>query len=287
MNYYSTMQESLELLSDLVPAGSLLESIPGDARRAILERLLKAGTACNFLDLAGGEDPDSPVRLGGSPGVLLPETWPCDRQGAPLSLMIEVNLEDLPVPGPGGPVAGRLLVFASPDLSRVRKKDRDWFRVMLSGEGPASSSSSSGRRPQVRKGIVLPGSIKESTCGAILTRLGTDDAGQAARLKSEFEALVVAFHQKSQGHGQIFGDFGRAGEKACVVAAFHANGVSYSAERHEDRHYRHLVDSGADWFAIMRIREKSNWGVTDGEIWLCARHQDWREGVYHRSRLLA
>lgn len=290
MNYYSTMQESLDLLSSLVPAGSLLESIPDDARRAILERLLKAGRPCNTLDLDEGEDPDSPVRLwdgpGGSPGVFLTEAWPCDRQGAPLGLMVEINLEALPVPSPHGPVAGRLLVFASADLSRVRKKDRDWFRVMLSGEAP-DSSSSSGRRPHVRKGVVLPGSIEESSCGAILARLRTEEAGQASRLKSEFEALVKEFHERSHGQGQIFGDFGRAGENACIEAAFHGNGVSYSPERHEDRHYRHLVESGKDWFAIMRIREKSNWGVTDGEIWLCARHEDWREGVYHRSRLLA
>ena len=194
--------------------------------------------------------------------------------------------------GPRGPAAGRLLVFASPDLSGIRKsgrkKDRDWFRVMHSGEAPDPSAVSSGRRPRVRQGVILPASIEESTCGAILARLENEPKEEsAAILKSEFEALVKAFHEQSHGQGQIFGDFGRAGENACVVAAFHANGVSYSPERHEDRHYRHLVDSAADWFAIMRIREKPKWGVTDGEIWLCARHEDWREGVYHRSRLLA
>ncbi|MGD9685074.1 MAG: DUF1963 domain-containing protein [Candidatus Obscuribacterales bacterium] len=283
----------MDLLSSLVPDGSILASIPEGARRGILARLLKAGKPGNFLiPLEEGEDPDSPVRLGGSPGVALPEPWPCGRQGEPLSLLVEVNLEALPVPSPRGPAAGRLLVFASPDLSGIRKKDRDWFRVMHSGEAPDPSTSSSGRRPRVRRGVVLPASIEESTCGAILARLQTDRpeesaVDRAAILKGEFEALLKAFQERSQGQGQIFGDFGRAGQKACVVAAFHANGVSYSPERQEDRHYRHLVDSAADWFAIMRIREKPKWGVTDGEIWLCARHEDWREGVYHRSRLLA
>lgn len=75
--------------------------------------------------------------------------------------------------------------------------------------------------------------------------------------------------------------------EALNIAAFHANGISYSDARFRDPHYSHLLESARNWFVLFAIREKD---ILDQEtsriLYVCMTEDDFRNKAFAKCQLV-
>ena len=74
-------------------------------------------------------------------------------------------------------------------------------------------------------------------------------------------------------------------KQARQMAAFFANGISYSEARAKDEHYSHLVKESKRWFVLFKLRENSICEVSDKkDILFCIRYDDFTNSHFERGR---
>jgi hypothetical protein len=75
--------------------------------------------------------------------------------------------------------------------------------------------------------------------------------------------------------------------EALNMAAFHANGISYSPARASDPHYGHLLESARNWFVLLAIREKN---ILDQEtsriLYVCMTEDDFSTKAFGKCQLV-
>jgi len=81
--------------------------------------------------------------------------------------------------------------------------------------------------------------------------------------------------------------FGAKPGEALNIAAFHANGISYSPARAKDPHYGHLLDSARNWFVLLAFREKD---IIDQEtsriLYICMTEDDFNSKAFGKCQLV-
>ncbi len=71
------------------------------------------------------------------------------------------------------------------------------------------------------------------------------------------------------------------------IAAFHANGISYSQARARDPHYGHLLESARDWFVLFAIREKDILDQASSRIlYVCMTEDDFNNKAFGKCQLV-
>lgn len=274
-------ESSIELLKSLTIETGLFSGCSLEYLDKLFARMLDSAVPCASLDRAWDSTRDTGFCSGQLTSSEKTVPWPVCRKGLPLNLVFQVDLGMfLPEPiSQAGTL--RLALFLSDDY-RVRKdKERDWFRLLLLDKSSCLNQETN--LFTLSASATLPVSLERKYVQGML---GQCQAALQA-VEQDYEQLALAFNRLAIGSGQVFGDFGRAADLALVIAAFHANGVSYSLRRHQDLHYKHLVDSVRDWFVIMRLREKSIWDVSDDrDLWLCIRQQDWHTGAMEKCTVV-
>lgn len=71
------------------------------------------------------------------------------------------------------------------------------------------------------------------------------------------------------------------------IAAFHANGISYSQARAKDPHYGHLRESARNWFVLFAIREKDILDQASSRIlYVCMTEDDFDNKAFGKCQLV-
>lgn len=71
------------------------------------------------------------------------------------------------------------------------------------------------------------------------------------------------------------------------IAAFHANGISYSQARAKDPHYGHLLESAPNWFVLFAIREKDILDQASSRIlYVCMTEDDFNNKAFGKCQLV-
>ncbi|MCW5822859.1 MAG: hypothetical protein KIT34_08640 [Cyanobacteria bacterium TGS_CYA1] len=75
--------------------------------------------------------------------------------------------------------------------------------------------------------------------------------------------------------------------EALNIAAFHANGISYSEARARDPHFSHLLESARNWFVLFAFREKE---LLDQEtsriLYVCMTEDDFSNKAFGKCQLV-
>lgn len=75
--------------------------------------------------------------------------------------------------------------------------------------------------------------------------------------------------------------------EALNIAAFHANGISYSEARSRDPHYGHLLESARNWFVLFAIREKDILDqATSRILYVCMTEDDFSNKAFGKCQLV-
>lgn len=81
--------------------------------------------------------------------------------------------------------------------------------------------------------------------------------------------------------------YGAKPGEALNIAAFHANGISYSDARARDPHYSHLLESARNWFVLFAFREKE---ILDQEtsriLYFCMTEDDFNNKAFGKCQLV-
>lgn len=81
--------------------------------------------------------------------------------------------------------------------------------------------------------------------------------------------------------------YGAKPGEALNIAAFHANGISYSETRARDPHYGHLLESARNWFVLFALREKE---ILDQEtsriLYVCMTEDDFSNKAFGKCQLV-
>lgn len=148
-----------------------------------------------------------------------------------------------------------LELYLSPNYRDYQPKERGWNQVCLVIE---DSGNKEGARPLRAK-------------LAINTEVG-----------AQFAPVIEAMSQK----GEIAGFKPKIAE-ALIIAAFHANGISYNPARAKDPHFAHLVESAANWFVLLAIREKDVLSLESSRVfYLCSNKEDYQNKELHKTQVV-
>lgn len=149
-------------------------------------------------------------------------------------------------------VENTLNLYLSPEYKSYQPKERGWNLVTL--DAPDSISSE-----------------HWANCGAKLALdLSTSQSRQRFRRE---EDLILSCEVNPL--------------QALNMAAFHANGISYSPARASDPHYGHLLESARNWFVLLAIREKN---ILDQEtsriLYVCMTKDDFSNKAFGKCQLV-
>ncbi len=149
-------------------------------------------------------------------------------------------------------VQGALNLFLSPNYDSYQPKERGWNLVTL--EPPPS--------------MVDSGWVNSKA------KLALNATFSLARLQGRREEDLVSFGEVKTA-------------EALNMAAFHANGISYSPARASDPHYGHLLESARNWFVLLAIREKN---ILDQEtsriLYVCMTEDDFSNKAFGKCQLV-
>lgn len=148
-----------------------------------------------------------------------------------------------------------LELYLSPNYRDYQPKERGWNQVCLVTE---DSGSKEGARP-LRAKLAI-------------------NAEAGAQLAPALDAM--------RQNGKIAGFTPQIAD-ALIVAAFHANGISYNPARAKDPHFAHLVESAANWFVLLAIREKDLLSLESSRVfYLCSNKEDYQNKELHKTQVV-
>ncbi|MBX9668894.1 MAG: hypothetical protein K2X93_14815 [Candidatus Obscuribacterales bacterium] len=242
-------------------------------------------------------------KFGGSAAMAL-DLIPKDKNGTRMSLLAQINFSDISNIDPsirspedeivgddhsGSPFSnlpastrspfrylppGILMLFVSPHYQSFKDKDSSWYKLIYRPLAELSPSQIEGGWSE----FALMGScvqfVPAENQKSLLATLG----------EKELPDVVDWLKQGSNGWSNGLSDGQQllfSGEnvmadwrRAAVVAAFHANGISYDEHRENDPHYKHLVDAAADWIAIWRMSGLTGRIAERRTLYVCIRRED-------------
>jgi uncharacterized protein YwqG len=199
--------------------------------------------------------------LGGQP-FTTDFDWPVDKNRKPMVFWAQVNLENLKFTSPQLPNHGMLLLFLSEDYTSFRPKDQSWYRVVylpnpetmaINAEASHDSNWSAPTMPLFFEQVeyLLPCDAEQlATKAPLFNTLSSEE--RAGVLNWFSETLKRSAETINQSH-QFCCTYSEPSHEACIIASFHANGITFDQLRKADGHYKHLVDAATEWVVFWKL----------------------------------
>ncbi len=149
-------------------------------------------------------------------------------------------------------VEDTLNLYLSPDFNVYQPKERGWNLMTL--EAPESSVDSGWSNMKAKLALDV-------------------SSVQMRQHRRQEDGLIVSAEMKIA--------------ESLNMAAFYANGISYSPARACDPHYGHLLESARKWFVLLAIREKN---ILDQEtsriLYVCMTEDDFSTKAFGNCQLV-
>lgn len=191
--------------------------------------------------------PASASRFGGQPGVDRID-WPVDKNRKPMQFWAQINFQELPA-AENCPRTGVLMLFISADYQLFRPKDQTWYRLIYCHD-VASAHPVGQNFPQF--GLVAE-RHEYTDCHGVLKRLVQLRSEERASVESWLKVDGRRSKEELADKHQITGIRSQSAEEAEMMAAFHANGITFDQTRRTDPHYSHLLEAACQWVIFWRL----------------------------------
>lgn len=208
-----------------------------------------------------------------------------DKNGVPLNLFGQLDFGELhgSIESPKElPTSGVIRVFISPLYKQFREKDSGWFKVIFSSVADSSAGWTQAlrlRQINARTSAYLPINFE--------VRCAQSDHNQTVEngISRGMSNFVSSFNEHFVGTDYILGEPNNAAIESRVVAAFHANGISYDDKRRNDSCYRHLIEDAASWRVLWKSgRVSLVFPDEKRELYICIRSDDLQNGDFGKCR---
>ncbi len=259
----------------------LLESLSAEEFPPV-KQLLKANLRACFNGRLIDEDPEPrSSRLGGSPFLPFEIEHPREKRGTAMRFVLQVNFAELQKLTDRSMPDLVLALFGNSDNDYSNAKDKNAFRCvqianpsdktfMPSSFPEASISSSS-------KGIIF-------TAGWALPRYENDWKNTQGIAPEIIRRLSEIANSENRADIQIFGHSLTASAKELrEIAAFAANGVSWSEARSMDSCFSHLVENSHHWLPLIQVKDSF---MPDKMLALLITEESLAQGELDKSWLL-
>ncbi len=242
---------------------SILSNLKPDVRAQFEQAVAEMTVSMPALVCKPGSQLMSPTssHLGGQPFTTNFD-WPLDKNRKPMVFWAQVNFENLKLTSPPLPNRGMLLLFLSEDYTSFRPKDQSWYRVVylpnpetmaVNAEASHDSHWSVPITPLVFEQFeyFLPSDVEQLvTKVPLFNTLSSEE--RVLVLNWFSETLKRSAEKINQSH-QFCCTFAEQSHEACIIASFHANGITFDQLRRADGHYKHLVDRAAEWVVLWKL----------------------------------
>jgi Domain of unknown function (DUF1963). len=214
----------------------------------------------------------------------LNQTAPVDKNGEPLNLFGQLDFAQLHVcddSRPEMPTSGVIRVFISPHYKQFREKDSGWFKILFSEVADSSISWTEALQIRLlaRTTAYLPINFEKRCAQSDHNQTGEN--GFPTRMSN----FVSTFNEHFVGTDYILGEPSNDAMESRVIAAFHANGISYDNKRRNDSCYRHLLEDAASWRVLWKSgRVSLVFPDEKRELYICIRSDDLQNGDFGKCR---
>ncbi|MBX9690463.1 MAG: DUF1963 domain-containing protein [Candidatus Obscuribacterales bacterium] len=253
---------------------SILERIEADSRELAEKLLANDLLPCFYGRKSEWRADDwSRSRIGGA--AYLPEglEHPKDKSGRAMLFLAQVNFSELAAVQDAKQIQGLLLLFWNAARDHSNPKDRNAFRcIYLKEPRELSAEQADLHAPQLSTQFRLEFSPGYSI-----------DKGGEIPLRNQIGTLLQA-----DACSQILGEPSSDIQRLREIAAFAANGVSWSLARREDSCFSHLLDAAENWQFLWRIDSVPEIGLDldDRSLYLLIKREDLEAGLLDRAWLL-
>lgn len=224
-------------------------------------------------------------RCGGTPLISDPGDWPLDKNGNAMQFWAQINFEQM-----GGvmgglkdcPRHGVLMLFISKDYRSFKPKDQGWYRLVYRTEdlereivdALADPHSPYQLKPE-RLEYVPPERLHEAAA-----EIETDERAAVEAWLQGWKSKIDARLADCQ---QVLGIESMKEREALIIAAFHANGITYDLARRADPHYKHLVDAAEQMVVLWRLGGLQRLLPNEKrELFICMAYQDLINSEFQR-----
>lgn len=194
-------------------------------------------------------------RCGGAPLISDPGDWPLDKNRNAMQFWAQINFEQM-----GGimgglkncPRHGVLMLFISRDYRSFKAKDQGWYRLVFRTEDleaeivEALSDPHSAYELKPERLEYVPPELLHSAAANI-------EPDERDAVEAWLQGWKDKIDLRMADCQQILGVESMKAREALIVAAFHANGISYDLARRADSHYKHLVDAAEQMVVLWRL----------------------------------
>jgi uncharacterized protein YwqG len=210
------------------------------------------------------------------------QEWPVDKNAQTMKFVGEVDFARLPPLNESAPKEGVLMLFLSPTYRGFRAKEAGWFKVLFGkNNGQADYHAQLNTEPLLvfkpRATFYLPLTAAKAIASACSQ--GDHNLSGQEPDWATINSFICTFNEHFVGSHYILGEPGVAAKQSLIVAAFHANGISYDDKRRNDPHYAHLIEDAASWTVLWKIGELASvFPGENRELYICIRKDDLQEG---------
>lgn len=226
-------------------------------RNALLEAFALNEITTVALQYHAADDDTSPLasRCGGKPLISDPADWPLDKNRNAMQFWAQINFENM-----GGtmgglkhcPSHGVLMLFISRDYKSFKPKDQSWYRLVYKTEDLDREIIESLSDPHSSY-ILEAQRFEYVPVERLRLVLETINPIERPLVEAWLKAWKAGLDERFAGRQQVLGIETAESAEACVIAAFHANGISYDKTRRADSHYKHLVDIAEQMVVVWRL----------------------------------
>lgn len=203
---------------------------------------------------------------------------PVDKQGTPMILFGQLDFLELrgcfeetdsKLPD------GILKVFLSPNYKQFRHKEAGWFKTLFSRDNANIATQTFPMRGRLT--FYLPPDFDTTRSQSDHSQISENHLNEKVR------GLINNFNEYFVGTDYILGEPDKTAVESCVIAAFHANGISYDDKRRNDSCYRHLVEDAASWRVLWKSgRVCLVFPEEKRELYICIRSDDLQNGDFSK-----
>ncbi|MDZ4833611.1 MAG: DUF1963 domain-containing protein [Candidatus Melainabacteria bacterium] len=190
--------------------------------------------------------------------------WPNDKNGAPMVFWAQINLEDLNLNGQSStPKNGILMLFVSIEYTLAPPKSQSWYKVLYYRNDELveySEENASIAQRIMSVAELVPDAVKQLRWNGDVDSLKAKIPALQSLSRSELDKVLSWLKETSSsadetlnGAQQICEFDSAQSRDVCIMAAFHANGITFNETRKVDVHYKHLVDAAEEWQVLWKL----------------------------------
>jgi hypothetical protein len=225
-------------------------------------------------------------RCGGAPLISNPNDWPLDKNRKPMQFWAQINFEQM-----GGimgglkncPRHGVLMLFVSRDYRSFKPKEQGWYRLVFRTDGldaelvEALADPHSAYELKPERLEYVPPERLHSAAAQI-------DPGERDAVEAWLQGWKGKIDCRLSDCQQVLGIESMKAREALIIAAFHANGITYDLGRRADSHYSHLVDAAEHMVVVWRLGGIQRLVTNEKrELFICMTYEDLINSEFQRS----